>query len=278
MQERISPSNFRYSFDSIREAVLWIEDTTPTWRDRESVDAHAYTDWDLNAGYRGALDMARDGWIEGAQDAATSLQSFQPATYQPAKRAAVAGSIVSPSRYAAGNPRCMIRRHREGTRGSGRILSLYVAVNAVGDVGATYMRNYGLAVAQYINQLEQAGTRVELHAGFCSSKGNQWMAHSFKLKDAGQPLDLAAVAFAIGHPAMFRRIGFALRERSAAHWGGAYGGSIQLTLDHLINAPSGAICLNGMQYANQNARTPEKALEYVSMQIEKALMVKEGVI
>ena len=99
--------------------------------------------------------------------------------------------------------------------GEGKALTLIVPVNALAGVSAQSMSNFGLGVAQYINQLETDGTRVCIIGAICSKVSGKRLTHTWTIKLADQPLDLAILSFAIGHPAMFRRLGFALRERSA---------------------------------------------------------------
>jgi hypothetical protein len=78
-------------------------------------------------------------------------------------------------------------------------------------------------------------------------------------------------AFSIGHPAMFRRLGLALRERSACKETPGYGTSRDLTLADVINAPRDAIILNGMREADRYAPTAELGLAYVERVVNAAL-------
>jgi hypothetical protein len=133
------------------------------------------------------------------------------------------------------------------------------------------MANFGTAVAQYVNQLETDGVRVELIGMIVSLVQGRRVAHSWTVKAADQPLDLAVVAFSIGHPAMFRRLGFALRERSGAPYDPSYGRTVPAEMRDLIGPAPGTVILNGMADAGTHAQTPQAALAYVSAQIEKTL-------
>jgi hypothetical protein len=138
------------------------------------------------------------------------------------------------------------------------------------------MANFGVAVAQYVGQLERSGTRVELLGAICSEVSGTRVAHVWTVKRADQPFDLAVAAFSIGHPAMFRRIGFALRERCAAKETSLYGSSVPLKLTDVINAPAGAVILNGMTDAERNAPTAEAGLEYVERTVNALLAKQQG--
>ena len=271
MQTRIEPDakRARYHFESLGELGEYINATKRTWPDNSS-ETDTRID-DLGAGYAGAVRMARFGWIEGAEKAQEALKAFAPMTPQPDTKTDVYGFRPHVPRFCAGAPDSMIRHTVTPSMGCGKVLTLIVPVNALAHVSAKSMANFGTAVAQYVNQLETDGTRVELIGAIVSDVEGWRVAHTFVVKYADQPLDLAVVAFAIGHPAMFRRLGFGLRERCAAPYTPGYGRSTPARVDDMINAPPGAVVLNGMTEADTRAPTAEKALAYVSAQIEKAL-------
>jgi hypothetical protein len=137
------------------------------------------------------------------------------------------------------------------------------------------MANFGVAVAQYINQMETNGVRVDVTGAMVSNVSGWRVAHTWKIKRAEQPLDLAVLTFALGHAAMFRRIGFALRERSAAPATRSYGNTVACEVSDAINAPIGAIVLNGMKDAATVAKTPEAALAYITKYVDNALDEQE---
>ena len=277
MQERIEKKRARYYFDSLRELADYIQCTPKTWtRANSSTDANYGNDWDLGAGYEKSWELAFNGWMEGAQRAQEALKVFVPATPAPDCKVDFYGHMPHVPRFCAGAPDNMIRHAPVPTIGGGHILTLIVPVNALGEVGAKYMANFGLGVAQYVNQLETDGIRVELIGAIVSQVSGWRVAHCWKIKNASQPLDLATICFAIGHPAMFRRLGFALRERCAAPYGGGYGSTVPAVLDDCINVPAGAMVLNGMAQADSVARTPERALEYISNQIDKVFSDREA--
>jgi hypothetical protein len=262
----------RYHFDSLRELQTYIDNTpkAPRWH-RNNLSVAASTGAKaLGATWEQATAMARDGWIEGAQRTQEALKAFPPATPQPDKRTDFYGHLPHVPRYCAGAPDSMIRND-DRRSGGGKVLTLYVPVNAMWNTRAECMANFGLAVAQYINQLETDGRRVDLYGAICSQVGKYRVTHSWRIKSADQPLDLAVLAFSIGHPAMFRRLGFALRERLQEAYEDGYGHTQPLKLDDLINPPAGTVILNGMADADRYASTPEKGLEYVTAQIDRTL-------
>jgi hypothetical protein len=275
MQERIEAKRARYFFDSVAEMQAWIDRTPRKWRANSSESNDPDHDWDLNAGYAGACALARDGWNEGAQKVQDALKTFPLATPNPDTKTDFYGFRPHVARFCAGAPDCMIRHVREAPDGRRNVLTLIVPVNAMSRVGARAMANFGVALAQYVNQMETDGTRVEIIAAVVSKVSGWRVSAGIRVKYAEQPLDLATLAFAIGHPAMFRRLGFAIRERCHAPEDPGYGITEAARVDDIINCPPGAVVLNGMKDADANARTPEAGFEYVSQQIEKELERQE---
>ena len=276
MQTRIDQAKRRalYSFDSLMEFGDWIKNTPRQWPYSYAKDERPSDRWDLNAGYENAVSMARKGWLEGAAKAQEALKQFTPKDAAPDTRNDFYGFRPHVARFCAGAPDCMIRHTREGENGAGRVLTLAVGLDANAHTKAEHMANFGIAVAQYVNQLEAQGVRVELIGVLVADMyAKQWrMAHSVRIKRAEQPMDLAVIAFAIGHPAMLRRLGLAAMERSErAAAMESYGSAVDAKLTDLINPMPGTYILNGMKNAATHAPTPEAALEYVSKQIDQAM-------
>lgn len=273
MQLRQDPikRNAQYSFGSMSEFGDYIENAPRTWSINSSKSQSMSASWDLNTPYEKAVKLAQDGWLEGANKVQNALKAFQPATAAPDTQTDFYGFRPHVPRFCAGAPDSMIRHTDKPDMGCGKVLTLVVPVNALGGVGAQSMSNFGVAVAQYVNQLETDGTRVELIACMVSMVSGWRLAHSWTVKGADQPLDLAVIAFAIGHPAMFRRLGFAARERSCAPMDHSYGHTTPARVSDIVNAPPGTIILNGMANADTYAPTPEKALEYITLMIEKTI-------
>lgn len=279
MQERIDSDKLtaRYWFDSLAELVRYIDNTPKTWGEASSSTRNEATaKWDLKAGYNGALDMAREGWIDGAKQTQEALKVFTPATPALATRNDFYGHMPHVPRFCAGAPDNMVRHVRNPNSGAGTVLTIVITVNAIASTDARCMRNFGLAIAQYVNQMETNGTRCEVIGAITSAVSGWRVTHAWRVKSVDQPLDLAVLAFAVGHPAMFRRLGFALRERCAAPQDYAYGQSIDTRVKDVINIASGAVILNGMKDANTHAPSPKAALGYVTRQIDRAIQDRDA--
>lgn len=271
MQTRFTPCNEKYLFNSLHEMGEFIENSPRVWRANEAKSYRGSMSWDLNAGYKNAVKMATNGWIEGAERVQDALKAFAPMSAAPDTKIDFYGFRPHVARFCAGAPDNMIRHARNANSGSGRVLTLAVAINANCSQSAVHMSNFGVGVAQYVNQMETSGTRIELYAIGTYDISRYRVSHAVNIKHADQPLDLAVLSFAIGHPAMFRRLFFALVERCRAPEDSYYGRALDALASDLINAPLGTIVLNGMQKASEHAKTPEAAFEYISQQIDKAI-------
>lgn len=278
MRHDMSPKGtYRFRFDSLQEVQRYIENTPRTWNLRDSEDeGQRSQSWDLNAGYRGALKLARDGWREGAKSLHNGLVHLPAIDTVQDWHFDVAGQIPDVGRYCAGMPDNMIHYTDDPDNGSHPIITLCVPVNATANVKAQNMSNFGLAVARYVDELEAAGKRVELLACIVSLVSRVRVAHIWTVKRANEHMDLESVAFSLGHPAAFRRLGFALRERSPVPTDPSYGYSKDMCLDDVIDPTPGAIILNGMKDANNVADTQERALAHVRAQLDAALVDPEA--
>lgn len=273
MREQVTGKTALYWYDSLHELGQYLEQAPVTWTASSSQDRthKPAQSWDLGLGYEGAVKLAKQGWLEGAQRAQEALKSFNPMTPAPVTKTDFYGYMPHVPRFCAGAPDSMIRHARPPREGFGKVLTLIVPCNAISSVGAKYMANFGLAVAQYVNQLEMDRVRINIIGLMVSQLSEYRLAHAWQIKQADQPLDLAILAFAIGHPAMFRRLGFGLRERSCVSERYGYGSTVEGRTSDVMNCPINAYVLNGMGKANSIAKTPEAALAYIEAEINKAM-------
>lgn len=260
--------------DSLSAVIDWINATPAKWRQKGSVNDTPSRSWDLGLGYKGALKLAYDGWIEGASRMSQALATLPAMESVTRTSYGVAGGSPSIGRYCAGNPMHMRNRKRE----QGHRPAITMAVNIVANCGvsAEAMSNYGLAIARYAEELEQAGYPVEVIAVLSAQQGSNRTAHSWTVKAQGQAMNLADIAFSIGHPGCFRRIGFAAFERTGPEYPG-YGQASSITADDLPPRYSDAILLNGINTADRHSDTPERALEALRETVNAILETREAV-
>lgn len=271
MRSKITATKSQYRFNSLAQYARWLRDTAAVWKYTNSREHKGEQDWDFATGYEKCEALARDGWLEGAQKAQDALKAFSPTSPAPDTKTDFYGHRPHVARYCSGAPDSMIRYDRDAQNGSGRVMSLLVPISVNYMTQAEYFANFGVGVAQYVNQMEAQGYRVEVHAGMAQESKGHRMTCTVQIKSADQPLDLAVMAFAIGHPAMFRRLGFAMIERSVQPQSPGYGMPCDMKAQDMLDAPLGLIVLNGATSSNHLATTPQRALKYIEGCIEAAM-------
>lgn len=257
--------------DSLSDAVDWLRTTPRVWSTSSSEGHHNEMSWDMCLGWQGALRMAKDGWQEGATKLATNLAVIPPNDIEPEWTYDVAGGVPDIGRFVAGEPEHM----RDHGHPLGRKPTVHLVINVIcaGIVGATEFINYGTAMLSMIDQLENNGRSVEVDVVTVNSfTGRGRGIFGWKVKRAGDHVNLADIAFSIGHPAAYRRFGFAMWERTPASWHSyGYGTCDKLTIaDAALIDAEDAFLLDGIGTSYGRCRTLEGALQLAAEQINKA--------
>jgi hypothetical protein len=262
--------------DSLPDIMRWIERTPRNWDAHKSETSSSSSDWDMGAGWQGALELCRTGWREGgkamnlvfdalprAQGAAMSFK------YNPAH------GRFSLSKYLADNPNMFKRRVKAEGEVKSPIVYLAVNISAHGGTSATALHNYGAAVAAAVEALELSGARVQVDAycvSTCGNAGKHRAVVGWNVKQAAESLNMAALAFSVAHPASLRRIMFALLERTPAAfeaWG--YGMPTDILPSDLPDAPPQTVIINTSRKASSACRTAPAAVEAVQATINEAV-------
>jgi hypothetical protein len=258
-----------HQFSSLRNMVLAIDATPRRWRKESSRNNDARHSWDLNAGYTGALAMARDGWKEGASNLAQSLAKLPMRDKAPERSYGIAGAYPNVARYmGSGNPKSMVVLAKPD-KDKGKALCLVVDVCVSASTDAECMSRYGLAIANYVRDMERQGVRCKVIAACATQEGDQGAAIAWTVKEQGAPINMSDLAFSIGHPAAFRRLAFAVYERSTCKQMGGYGRIIPMQPEYLTGLPKETIFLRGMNQANATCRTVSDATAALAAEIER---------
>lgn len=262
--------------DNLADLEKWLQATPRRWNSNESVKNQAEDKWDLKAGWKGAVGMAKDGWSEGAQDLDARLQAIMPSSGRMARYGySVVGSSPNVGRFLRGNPNNMKRRAKK-TFGSSPVFHIVVNGNASCMVRGDQMRNYGTALVGLIDRMENTGRRVHLDVLYALKENDYRVACGWNVKRASEHIDLAAVAFSLAHPAAFRRLGFAMLERTpkaAESYGYGYCADIlPVDLPDQDGADS-AMLLDGVNHEPGRCNSPEDALRLAIEQLNKAAVI-----
>lgn len=219
----------RLHFDSLADIAALIPDKNPRG------DSEHWTKADpkfYGATMRQALDMACHGWRDGAEQARPLLERVK--TSRPTRRTitrySIAGAVPSVPRYLAGNTLHMRTHERKATSQS-PVVTLVAATSAPWFVPGSLFMAQAVAASAIVDRLEDAGFRVEIIAGRRESSDhngardgngrNNATGHRaemfFRVKAAQDSLDLDRVVFGLGHPAVHRRLLFAIGEMHAEY-------------------------------------------------------------
>lgn len=205
-------------FDYIEAAEHGATDCAMSKRQSRTLSASDY--WDFNAGFDGALDLARTGWVEGRTRIEEMSHRFieqvegahREAFEQPVFTRSLVGSGVNVGRFIAGVPDAMTTRKR--VEMDAPVIDVLCNVSASAGISAdTYMIR-GAAVAALVDLLELSGRRVRVTTVLNTTSGDGAYTCYVTVKHPGDPLQVDALAFALAHPAYMRRLGFSLMEQA----------------------------------------------------------------
>lgn len=161
--------------------------------------------------YETALDLAKRGWHDAEADARklTKVISKEIGSLveQDVELYDVEGAGVDVQMFAQGIPECWLRNDQKFAQAPGPIVKVVFNFSADWRVRIPTLITRGASVAGLIECIELSGRSVELWATMVLSYWETSWETRIKVKDAGQPLDLGRMMFAIAHPDALRRLG-----------------------------------------------------------------------
>lgn len=212
-----------HRFESFDSMIAFAESTPEgacPMGQRSSRDAnHAPApDWDANAGWQGALTMAREGWPEGA----AAAQKYTDALFaklvsrvpKPTMQWGQVGLDWDIGRVMNGDPDHWWHHapsKRATDKKGKKFARVVVNVSAVWFITAETLIARGAVVAALVELLEYAGHRVEVVIASCTESGKRYTCEAV-VKPFDHPLDMRRVAYTVAHPSVLRRLVFALKE------------------------------------------------------------------
>jgi len=204
-------------------------------------DAATGPDYQRQAGWSGcatlgeAVDLARHGWPEGwrrmkaLRDAIFAKMASQ--VHRDVVQFRIAGGAVNVARFLSGRPDCFMARVKSNQvkdLRSRKVLKMVVNVGARASVSSDTFFARGAAAVTLIEALERAGIRVQVDMLSLATNGvGRQVRVACRLKEAGEVIQLDKLAFCLAHPALHRKLNFALRLKHS----GWIGGSIDVPLD-----------------------------------------------
>lgn len=261
------PRDLYMDFGSIDDVLEALEQERPYGSGTSSTGHHNDDAWDLGIGWEGAYDAYTGGWAEGAQKAYELAERLipRPIGKRTALVRSVTGAFPNVGAYLAGAPNAMYRVSKK-TAGTRPYVHLYMPIEYMGSINAETAFDRGCALVALADALEIAGCRVRItltRTSYMDHAKRDRLTMRFEVKGYGERIDVDQLIFTAAHPAMFRRIGFALQERSEhaevrAATIDAYGYSTDLPVE--ATEPDGRAILVMFPRLERNGGTPETFL------------------
>lgn len=196
------------------------------WNDASMREGRAFSQ---SSSLGDAVDIARRGWPEGTGKLLRGLDNLSNLQASnclgPATHYDVAGELPDVGRYCAGEAEHMMSWEPD-VLGALPVVRIDFDGCYNANTKPHQITNQGIALLSCIDELEQSGRAVELLWSATSAGGGVIWSVQTAVKEAGDHFDVDRAAFALAHPAMLRRLWFAVTEQDerAKPLGGGFGG------------------------------------------------------
>lgn len=193
--------------------------------------------WDLGVGFTGAIQLAKNGWLDGVKKIKNHSAEITNRTDDKLKAgfvSNVSGNRVNVPRYLTGRPDCMDRFVK--TPKPHPIIDLAVGVGVSSAVHSDQVVAYGQALVALVEKLQGKGYSVGLSVvhGVYLDTTRSFAVNAVRLKHPQQSLSLADFAFALIHPAFQRRLLFTINETYVVRFPRRYGAPSALNSTPMI--------------------------------------------
>ena len=235
---RIHPRTGWSSMAAWLEALESTEVKNNSWTQSPRVGNERWS----GGSWAGAVRLCREGWPEGARRAALlrdKIEARHPIRTQLSTWS-VAGAVPSVPRAVGGNP--MNMRKPDPSRTNRRpVVTLCAQTNGTAQYDAEEFENRAAIVAAIVDVVEAAGYSTHVIGfAYSSGPGDSGCTMAITLKEPGEPADIGRLAFGLGHPALFRRFGFAQyaahRELKSCGWGEGMGSTKPLSVSKVSDS------------------------------------------
>lgn len=203
-------------FESWGDYLAHVSQAPTTSPRKMSIDnAYSFTE---TASYEEAMKMANEGWASAEADARKLSNAIMRRVGSIVERDEelfdVEGQGIDIGLFNSGLPEHWVRYEQHFQESPGPIIRIVYNAAASGGISTRTLVAKGAAVAGLIECIELSGKSVELWMAIVFSVGYETVEFRAKVKEAGQPLDMGRVMFALAHPSSLRRLGFRVLELS----------------------------------------------------------------
>ena len=221
-------------------------------------------EWDLGFDYDATIAAYTGGWADGARKAEELAEKVipHPIGNRTTLARSVAGMFPNVGAHIAGAPNAMYRVSKKTAR-SRPYVHMHLPIGYLGGVDADTAFNRGCAMVAVVDALEIAGCRVRVTLMRVTRLSTGRFNARFEVKGYGDKLDIDQLIFTAAHPAFYRRLIFALQERS--EFGevrtGGYGSTDDPRAFDMEPDGNAVLVLFPTLTPRENGTSPEKFLE-----------------
>lgn len=188
---------------------------------RPSSEDSALDSWAGGASLTEAKSLMAKGWKDLLPEVKRLTAEYEHVfesalinTFDPI--ADVAGQVVDMGKYLTGEPECMIDFRPVTLTKVGRVVAIHVNNTASSSIDTKMITARGAAICALVDMIERTGNVVEVIAEtVITSYGNNNLSYAVTAKASSEALDMGRLLFVLAHPAMLRRIMFAVMERES---------------------------------------------------------------
>ena len=257
-------------FDSFGEMLNYVEKNPNVGSsDKDGTDG-----WDGMRNFAEAKELARSGWHDVRPEVEKLLNQMSEVIADrleiaPSMTWNVAGGVVDVGRYCGNEPMCMFDFPMEPAERMGKVVKLFIDYGASASFSGDFIMKRGVVLLALVDTLQKLGVSVEIY-GETAIQGSQNVVHTTvtKLHDPTDRLDIDELMFTLAHPAMLRRMAFAVREMSkcrtqiSAVPNGTYGRTI-----HTVYAPTVGADIRMERLESRATMCMENPVEWVMQTI-----------
>jgi hypothetical protein len=183
---------------------------------RERGDGQGGDAW-AGGSWEEALRLAEDGWtavlpaVEAEVAVLRERAGSEVLTTALVPAWDVTGSEVDVGAYLSGAPECMVDAVPQRISTRGRVVAFLVPTAYANTTAHSAVRHRGVALAALCSAIIASGHSVEIWSGYCGYlSATDRFASVARVVSAAEPLDVGRLMFVMAHPAMLRRLWFAV--------------------------------------------------------------------
>lgn len=227
VEQSDSKKTFIVKFDNIVELVRYCKNTpnSSVMKSQNSSHNTGNAGWNGTSSYEEAERLITEGWQDGFKKLADNLrdrnvdEEIQNKRFTP--KTDIVGFTPCVPHLLVGRPDTM--HNAELHPKKFKIVDIVSNVSASASTSVDEIVKRGIVIVNYINQLEMAGYRCNLHVAELAKEDDEQTLYLTKIKDSTESISIKRIAFPLIHPAMLRRFYFKVLETLPVNSDWCYG-------------------------------------------------------